>query len=314
MTQDSLPETGVTDPATIVGNVVDLRAFCLVVDLGSLTAAARRLGESKASLSRRISRLEDAVGVMLLNRSSRHVEPTEDGVAYRENIGQVLELLGAANETARHGIAKPSGVLRVTSGHELNSVLAPIVVAFAQAHPDVKVEMLVTQAVLDFDRDGVDVALRVGRKLADSALIASKVIDLDPVIVASPGYVAAHRRIRSPADLSGHRVLSLSPRSPHSLPLRNRVSGRTSELRFGRELTSTDLSFLVEVAIAGGGIACVPELSVRRELAAKRLVRVLPDHEVPGASLYLLHRASRVLPPKVAAFRQHVLRAFRAPT
>lgn len=311
--QDSRTTTGVTDPATIVGNVVDLRAFCLVVDLGSLTAAARQLGETKASLSRRISRLEKSVGVMLLRRSSRLVEATEAGTAYRKRLGSVLEMLGAANEAARHGATRPSGTLRVTSGHELNAVLAPIVVSFAAAYPQVKVEMLMTQSVLDFDRDGVDVALRAGRKLADSWLIAKKVIDLDPVLVASPAYVAANRRVRAPADLAGHRLLALSAPSPHGVSLRHRVSGKVFDLTFGRELVSTDLGFLVEIALAGGGIACVPELTVRRELAERRLVRILADHEVPNAALYLLHRAGRLVPPKIVAFRDHVLRGLRSP-
>src|ERR1041384_6557480 len=187
--QEPKPKPQVADSATIVGDVLDLRAFCLVVDLGSITLAAKKLRESKATLSRRISRLEGAIGVSLVKRSSRLVEATEDGAVYRERVGNVLELLGEANDEARHTLKTPSGTLRITAGHEFNSVLAPIVVAFAQRFPDVKIDMLVTQAVLDFDRDGVDVALRVGRKLSDSSLITHKIMELDPVIVAAPEYV-----------------------------------------------------------------------------------------------------------------------------
>lgn len=309
--QEPNPKPQVADSATIVGDVLDLRAFCLVVDLGSITLAAKKLRESKATLSRRISRLEGAIGVSLVKRSSRLVEATEDGAVYRERVGNVLELLGAANDEARHALKTPSGTLRITAGHEFNSVLAPIVVAFAQRFPDVKIDMLVTQAVLDFDRDGVDVALRVGRKLSDSSLITHKIMELDPVIVAAPEYVRSKPVVRSPADLTRHRVLSLSPANPHRLPIRHRTSGRESDLHLGTELISTDLNFLLELALAGGGIAVLPKVTVHRELADQRLVRLLADYEIPGAALFLLHRAARLVPPKIIAFREHVVQALR---
>lgn len=309
MKQGSTKQLYVAESATAVGDLIDLRAFCLVTDLRSLTAAAKALRESKATVSRRISRLEAALGVSLLRRTPRLVEPTDDGAAYRVRVGEVLDLLGAANDSVRQAREAPSGLLRVTSGPEFNAVLAPVVVGFVDRHPAVRLEMVVTQAALDFDADRIDVALRVSLQLADSALIAHKVLPLDLAAVASPDYLARHPAPRVPEALSSHRIVFLPPRGD-AFPIRHRTTGKITKIAARPTLVVTEMNFMIEVARAGGGIAFAPKIAVARELASGALVQVLSDYEIAGASLYLLHRGGRFIPPKVRAFRDFVVDAF----
>lgn len=302
----------------MIADIRDLQTFCLTVDLRSLTAVARLTGESKATVSRRIARVERALDVQLLNRTPRHVEPTEEGAAYRQRVAQVLELLEDANATMRRSQVTPNGRLRITAPPEFGSLLAPILVSFGERYPDVTVEALMSQRRLDLDADQVDVALRFSFGLADSSLVAHRLLDLDIAFVASPGYLRRHsptpQRIQ---DLAAHRVVMLTFARPGSRSASRSTKGWrafeavTSGIR--PALTSSDMNFVRDLALAGGGVAFLPSVCVTHDLERGRLVRVLDGHaNMPMASLYLVHRGARVLPPKVRAFKSHILAAFGA--
>ncbi|MDP2308553.1 MAG: LysR substrate-binding domain-containing protein [Pseudomonadota bacterium] len=288
-------------------DLADLRAFCLVADVGSITGAARTLGETKGSVSRRITRLERALGVMLLRRSPRRVEATEDGAVYRARAGKALELLDDADTALRDTGAAPSGHLRVTAPIDLGAtLLAPIVAAFVAAHPAVSVEMVLTEQVLDFDGHQIDVAFRAAASLPDSSLVAHKLLDLSVGLYAAPAYLEAAAAPEAPDALAEHRlllhrsahvqgVLHLQP--PHGSVLSVRVRG---------SIVASDFSFLRNAALAGGGIAPLPTFLVLDDVAAGRLVRVLPSHGAVGTPLFLLTQGTRFPSPKVRAFRAFV--------
>ncbi|MGK3997640.1 LysR family transcriptional regulator [Sorangium sp. So ce1024] len=298
---------------TIDADLADLRAFCLVVDLGSVTAAARTLGETKGSVSRRLTRLEQALGVELLRRSPRRVQATEDGLAYRMRVGRALELLEDANVAVQQARAKPSGHLRVTAPFDLGlSILAPLSAGFAARFPEISLEMLLTEALLDFDAHQIDVALRATTSLPDSSLIAHRLLQLEVGLFAAPAYLRKHRPLRRPEDLRGHRLLMAQTTRGHAtIALQPRAGGERAELRVRAAIAASDYSFCREVALAGAGIALVPEVNVRGDLEAKRLVPVLEDYTIDGAApLYLVHSGTRFLPPKIRAFRDYLLDAF----
>ncbi len=305
----------VADSETLVGDLLDLRAFCLVTDLRSVTSAAKIMGESKATVSRRIARLEQILGVSLLKRTPRLVEPTEDGMAYRTRVGEVLELLGDANTTVRGARATPSGHLRVTSAPEFNGLLAPLVAEFAEQYPDVVVDLLVTEQVVDLGAEHVDVALRVAARLPDSQLVAHRLLDLVAIAVASPGYIRRSRAPKRLEELEDHRVVQVGAvRMTRSLPL-TRVDGTggTVELRLRPAMLASDMNFVKEAVLAGAGVAFLPTVVVEKELAEQRLVHVLKPYRTAGAALYLIYRGGRFLAPKVRAFRDFVLKSFSAP-
>ncbi|WP_437317536.1 LysR family transcriptional regulator [Sorangium sp. So ce385] len=303
----------VVQKETIDADLLDLRAFCLVVDLGSITAAARTLGETKGSVSRRITRLEHALGVELLRRSPRRVQATEDGLAYRMRVGRALELLEDAHAAVQQARARPSGHLRVTAPFDLGlSLLAPLSAGFAERYPEISVEMLLTEALLDFDAHQIDVALRATASLPDSSLIAYRLQHIEMGLFAAPAYLRKHGPVRRPEDLAAHRLLLAQTTRGHAtLALQPRDGGDRAELRVRAAIAASDYSFCREAALAGAGIALVPAVNVRSDLDAKRLVPVLKDHAIDGAApLYLVHPGTRFLPSKIRAFRDYLLEAF----
>lgn len=296
-----------------IPETLDLVAFCRVVDLGSVTAAARALGETKGTVSRRVSRLEASLGTPLLRREGRRVAPTEEGRAYRDQAGVALDVLKDAADTLRASEAAPSGHLRVTAlvgmGTQLFASLLP---SFLAAYPGVTVEALLTDAVLSFRDHQVDVALRVSQGLPDSSLVAHPLFEIRPVLVASPAYVARRGMPSTPHELVDHDMLMV-PRTPGAQRTSFAApdgSGPVEVLLHGRVL-SHDISLLRELALAGAGITSVLPQMAEPEVRAGRLIRILPDWvPLTRATLYLLH-AGGALPPKVRAFRDHVKHAVR---
>jgi len=186
-TAKTKPEVAI--PATIPDDLRDLRAFCLVVDHGSLTAAAKPLGETKGSVSRRLSRLESALGVPLVRRSPRLVQPTEEGVLYQQRVGRALELLEDATDALKEAQGHPRGRLRVTAPPDFaHTVLAPVFARFCEAHRDISLELILTDRQLDFDAHQLDVALRL--------------LDGQMGFVASPAYLEREGHPRRLADRS----------------------------------------------------------------------------------------------------------------
>jgi len=300
----------VAEYETLVGDVLDLRAFALAADLRSFTGAAKIMGESKATISRRIARLESALGLSLLSRTPRVVEPTEDGVAYRARVAQILELLGDANAAARRAHAEPTGVLRVSTPPGFEDVFAPLFASFMSECPHVIVSAFVSERFVDLETEHFDVAIRATGKLADSTLVAHRLFDSESIAVASSSYLAAHGTPKRPEDLLPHRIVRLGRPGARPLVLQ-RGNAPPVEVRIAGALSSEDIPFAKAVAVAGGGVTILPRVTVRRELEAGTLVPVLRQYVARGPTLYLLHRGGRFLAPKVRAFRELALREFR---
>jgi DNA-binding transcriptional LysR family regulator len=293
-------------------DVADLRAFCAVVDRGSITVAAKTLGETKGSVSRRLTRLERIVGVTLLRRSPRLVQPTEDGAAYRLRVGRVLELLDEAHAQLQHASEQPHGHLRITAPYDLaTSVFAPHLAAFSQRYPDISLELLLTDALLDFDADQVDVALRAAATLQDSSLIARKLVDLEGALFASPEYLARSGTPTNPSALEQHRLLVVhAPRGVASFSIHKRGAKRRRRLRLRAAISASDYGFCRSVALAGAGIAVLPSPVALGDVEAGTLVPVLSDYVLFEASTYLVYPATKFLPHKVKVFRDFMVGVF----
>ena len=296
-----------------LGDLGDLRAFCLVVDLGSITAAAKRLGETKGSVSRRVTRLEGELGSVLLRRSPRLVQATEDGLEFRARVGRALELLDDAAAQVRGAHDAPQGHLRVTAPTDLAlTVLPALIGSFTRAHPKVTVEVVLTAKMLDFDGDEIDVALRASTKLEDSSLVAHKLCDVEGRFYASPAYHKARGLPEKPTDLSKHALVLLeATRGKKTLRLSKGASVLPTQIDLRAAITSTDYAFSRAAALAGAGVTLLPSNVAAGDVAARKLVPVMPGWSAFLAKIYLIHRASRLLPPKVRAFRDHVLAAQR---
>lgn len=295
----------VADYETLVADVRDLRAFALTCDLKSLTAAARLMGESKATTSRRITRLETDLGTALLKRSPRSIDPTDEGGAYRARVAEILELLGDANANAQGARATPSGQLRVTAAPGIGDALAPALAQFSAAFPKVALSVHIASRYVDIEAEQFDVALRVSAKLTDSSLIAHKIgnAELEHIVVAAPSYLKQHAAPRRVEELASHRI-ARAQESPAltAVTFQLLTDGSKVTVSLPVALASTDIVLMRDMVVEGAGVTILPRILVQRHLEDGRLVHLLPGAVAPGLSLYLLHRGGRLVPPKVRAF------------
>lgn len=283
----------------------ELAVFVDVATAGSLAAAARRLGVPKSTIGRAVARLEDSLGAALVRRQAAGPALTEVGRALlAEAAPHVAALRDLSAATARAG-AEVSGHLKLTTTADLaRVVLGPLVAAFVARYPAVTVEVDASTRVVDLAGEGFDLALRVARgALASSSLIARKLVRLDLGLYASPGYLARAGTPRRLEDLAGHdHVLIAAKAGRATIALDGPRGGGKVAVR-GR-VAGNDPDFLREVAVAGAGIAPLTWMEARGELAAGRLIRVLPEHRLAGTSVYLVHPPLRPLPARTEAMRR----------
>ncbi len=304
------------DYEALVGDVLDLRAFALANDRGSLTAVAEVMGESKATISRRITRLEAALGVALLRRSTKGIEVTDAGSEYRARIGEVLERLGDANSGAVNGgRAAPSGQLRVSVPPGFSSALAPIFAELCARYPAIVLVVHASSRFVDLDVEHFDVAIRATGRLADSSMIALQVGQprCEGIFVASPSYLRKHPAPQHPRDLSSHRIVGLgTSASLTAIPLIRHDGEERIDLRLPLAVAGSDLDFLREMVLHGAGVAVLPRLNVQRDLDDGRLVHVLSSWAWPRVNLFMLHRGGPFIAPKVRAFLDFMREALDA--
>src|SRR5690606_27158670 len=198
------------------------RMFVTVMDAGSFTKAATKLGTSSGQASKLVARLEAELGVRLLNRTTRAVSPTEAGRAYFERIRLLLEELDTLDQSIRNQSETPRGQLRISAPLTFGVVgLAPALNSFAQQYPQIEIDVNFTDRLVNLVDEGFDLAVRVGRP-ADSSLIARRLYDARLFIVASPEYLAERGVPGSPADLARHDcILDTNFREPERWPLRD---------------------------------------------------------------------------------------------
>lgn len=293
--------------ATSSPELRDIRAFCALVDLGSLTATGRLFGETKGAVSRRIARLERALGVSLLRRYPRRVVPTDEGTRYRQQVGEAVEAVDAAGVAVRQGRSDPRGLLRVTAPADLGvALLAPLLAKFLDVHPELRLELVLTDQVLAFDAHQIDVAVRVGERLRDSSLVAHRLCTLEGQLFAAPTYLKKHGTPRSLAELATHRVFKLhAPSAAQRMPRLVDRSGATAPALTEIPIAATvDAAVGRELALAGAGVALLPNVIALPERRTGRLVKVLPDlFMTERTGLFILHPPGRS-PAGTRAFRE----------
>jgi len=280
--------------------------FVRVVEKRGFTAAAQALGLPKSSVSRAVSRLETALGVRLLQRTTRRLHLTEAGAAFYDRASRALTDLSEARDAAGEQQDAPRGVVRVTAPVDLGvEFLAEIVARFARRFPEIRVEMNLTSRRVDLVEEGFDLALRAGR-LSDSSLVARKLGTIEARLVASPAYLRRRGTPRSVDDLAAHEcVLFRGREGAAEWPLIGPDGPTRVEVRGA--IDADDISFLRRAVLAGAGIALLPWVMCARDVHAGKLTRVLPEHASRGSQLHLVYPSSRQVPRRVAVFRDFVV-------
>lgn len=294
---------------TIGGAIEDVRAFCAVVEFGTVTAAARQLRETKGSISRRLSRLEGRLGATLLARTPRVVTPTEEGTAFYTKAREALRWMDDAVEGARQSQDVLRGHLRVTAPIDMGmDVLPSIVVQFRRLHPQISVELLITDASLDLAANRVDLALRASvDTLPDMGYRASKIMDFHIGLYAAPDYLAANGGSPDlPSALAEHAwVLSRQAPGAAQLLLTDK-RGRSAQVVAHPAISTSDYASVLRVVLAGGGIGPIPSMIAATSVATGALLPVLCDWTVAKGTLYAISVGGRDAPARVRVFREYV--------
>ncbi len=273
----------------------DVMAFVEVAAHGSFSRAARELRVPKSSVSRRIQKLEQALSTQLLQRTTRTLHLTEAGLAYYERSRRALEELRSAEQVLEGMLEAPTGVLKLSLPIGLEDRAAQVLQAYAERYPKVRIIADVSNTHVDLVREGYDLALRAGL-LADSTLVARKLVDSQIALWASRSYVERHGEPKSLDDLAAHRVLLFGP----SLDVTWEFAGPdgNERVKVSGVLAANTFSLLVAAASDGRGIAALPRQASR----APSLVRVLPKYCMPAPALYVVYPSANYLSPKVRTF------------
>lgn len=283
-----------------------MRAFCAVVDLGTVTAAAASLRETKGSVSRRVSRLEAALGVTLLARHPRAVSPTAEGLAFHAKAVESLALLDDAAEAARDARTVPAGHLRVTTSVDFGvEVMPEIVASFRALHPQITVEMFNTDTRLDLAANRIDLALRLGGA-EETGYSSTLILNLRIGLYASPAYLDRRGTPHSLGTLATHDVILSRERAGVIGITLGDGRGRTEQVALRPAIRASDFATALRLTLAGAGIGHLPNAVAARGVEAGALVRVLAPWATEGGAMRAMNLAGRALPARVRVFRDHV--------
>ncbi|WP_298855210.1 LysR family transcriptional regulator [uncultured Ruegeria sp.] len=280
----------------------EIEILLTVVDHGSFSAAARVLGYTPSAVGKRVYQLEQRLRVPLLVRSTRRMTLTEAGQRYVAGARDILARLTTLEEDIADDAGNLSGTIRLTSSAALGQLhVVPLVIEFMELNPEVEIDLLLTDKIVDLVGEGFDIAVRSG-VLPDSSLISRKLMNNRRVPCAAPAYLEQHGVPRQPEELTSHRCLRLGQEKQLSDWGFMRSVGGLS--RFGPGFSCNSLDALHAACRAGRGIAWLPEFLVSHDLHIGRLLPVLPDHMEPsaGGGIYILRPEMPFLPLRIRAF------------
>jgi len=282
----------------------NMRVFAKVVESGSFTGAAARLGMSVSRVSQHVKELEERLAARLLNRTTRKVSLTEVGRAYYDRCTRLLADLEETEHAVSDMHAAPRGELRVNAIPSFGILqLAPAIADFTARFPAISVELMVSERFVDLIAEGYDVAVWVG-EVPDSSLIARQLAPCRMVVCGAPSYFERHGTPRTPADLSAHNCLTVAGTglSHYRAWHLTAADGTAMNILPRGNLRSNSGAVLIVAALAGHGLACLPTYFVGDALQSGRLVTVLDDYIAPPLTLRALYPHNRHLSAKVRAF------------
>lgn len=284
-----------------------------VVASGSFAEAARRLGVTRSAISKAITQLEQELGARLLDRTTRRVTPTEAGLAYYERCLAILAQIAETEAQISRLHDEPKGVLKVNGPMSFGTLyLGSAVADFMDRYKDLKVELTLTDRMIDPLEEGVDVTVRIGA-MVDSSLIARRISSARVLLVASPDYLARHGTPKTPADLINHKCLHYGHTT--TVPRWQLTeNGAVISVPIAACLSSNNGDTLRDAALKGIGIARQPSFIVGSDIAAGRLVVVLPEYSPQDVIVHALYAPNRFLAAKSRVFIDFLVERFGRPT
>ena len=287
----------------------DMATFASVVAEGSFSRAARNLGLSKATISKRISRLEDRLGARLLNRTTRRLSLTEIGSAFHEHCSRLVAEAEEAEQTVTALTASPRGTLRVNVPMSFGRLhIARAIPQFLAQFPDLKVDITLDDAFVDLVHGGYDLAIRIA-DLPDSSLVARRLAPSRRVVCGSPGYFRRRGVPETPDDLRDHECLSYRYlATTGSWPFRK--GQRTWSIPVNGSLSANNGDVLLAAAVAGTGLVLVPTFMAEQQLRSGTLRPVLVSYAESDFGIYAVYPHRRHVSAKVRAFVDYFAERF----
>lgn len=281
-------------------NVDALIGFVAVIDSGSFSAAAERLGQTPSGVSRSISRLEAQLGMTLMTRTTRRLDLTEEGEWLLARARKILADLHDTEEQLTARLSQPSGLVRLNAATPvLDHLIAPLVADFLDAYPLVRLELVSGEAVVDLIEERADLAIRIG-PLADSTLNARRLGSSRLRLLAAPAYLARYGTPKKIEQLSAHRLLGFT--APASLNIWPLAQADGAGLPVTPAITASSGETLRQLALAAAGVVCLADFLTRNDVASGRLVPVLSTTTLPWSQpVWAVFYKQETLAPRVAA-------------
>ncbi len=286
-----------------------MAVYAHVVEGGSFSAAARRLGTSRSAVSKAVAKLEKALGARLLNRSTRHLSVTEVGAAFAEHCSRILDEAVRAEQVASSLHAQPRGVLKVAASVAFGTLhVAPALADFLGRYPELNIDMTIADRAVDLAEEGYDVVVRVARELPQN-LVARGLAPVRRKLCATPEYFAKHGVPRIPQDLARHNCLDYTHSGERGLWRFTGPDGDIAVPVSGR-LRINDDEAMSQAVLGGLGLALLPTFIIGRDIQAGRLRAALSEYIPVEQHVYALYLPTRHLPAKVRAFIDFLLERF----
>lgn len=289
-------------------DVHGMRVFARVAMLRNISAAAAELEMTPGNVSKRLQTLENSLGVRLFDRNTRMIRITEEGAMLLRSVDRILAEIDEVRETLAESSIHPRGTLRVTAPAALGRSIRPGICEFQQKHPNVTIDLYLTDRIVDILEEGYDVAIRTG-PLPDSQLIAKKLAPDQYCILASSKYIEKNGQPTTPNDLADHNCLVLGENSVWRF---SKNGESDTAVRVGGTLSSNNTEMLIEAALYGLGIVRISSMKTRDVIQDGQLLRVLDDYDVAGdTAIWALFPSSRHISPKVRTFLDFFAARFR---
>jgi len=288
----------------------EIQAFVQIVEASTITAAAERLSLAKSAISRRLSELEDQLGVELFHRTTRKLVLTDSGRGFYQRCVQILSDLEEAEHSVSHAHHELSGQLRVAAPLSFGAMhLGPAIIEFQKLHPKLNFDLDFNDRKIDLIQEGFDVGIRIA-DLKDSSLIARKIASASFVICASPEYLEQHGRPEIPEDLKNHHCFTYTNKDHPDRWIFTDKQGATQTVNIPRVMQANNGTFLNSAAIAGLGIVYQPTFIAHESITKGELIPILQDYSMTKVNAYAIYPPTRHLSQRVRQFIDFLVKRF----
>lgn len=283
--------------------LASMQAFISVVESGSFSESARRLGVSQSSVSRQINTLESQLGVRLLHRTTRRLSLTEAGQLYYEKSRLIQRAVVEANQAMSSFKESAAGLLRISAPHTWTEMkIAPHLGEFLRLYPDIKLDLRCNDQIQDMVEDRLDLVIRVGRA-KDSSFIAVPFAKVKMVLCASPSYLECYGQPKTILDLNNHNVIQFDKYDKYIFSQGN----EQEVINIKGSLTVNSVDTMIQTVVQGVGISVLPDLLIQPRLETGELVQIMPHYHVDLKDLaveqaYAMYSSRNQMPAKVRAF------------